>query len=163
MAYPYYNQPYMNYGNQYYQQQPMQQQIAQPMQQPVQQTIQPQQVYKPSLGLQGKSVDSLDVVKAMDIPLDGSISYFPLTDGTAIVTKQLQQDGTSKTMIYKPMEDKPEVPIPNYLTQEEFDKKIKTLNNDSLRNEMVEIKQQLSDLIFDFNEIKNELRNRKVK
>ena len=46
--------------------------------------------------LNGKSVDSLDVVKAMDIPLDGSISYFPLTDGSAIVSKQLQNDGTSK-------------------------------------------------------------------
>ena len=34
-------------------------------------------------GLQGKSVESVEVVKAMDIPLDGSISYFPLTDGTA--------------------------------------------------------------------------------
>lgn len=41
--------------------------------------------------LQGKSIDNLEVVKAMDIPLDGSISYFPLVDGSAIVTKQLQQ------------------------------------------------------------------------
>lgn len=52
--------------------------------------------------LQGKAVESVDVVKAMDIPLDGSISYFPTTDGTAIVTKQLQKDGTSRTIIYKP-------------------------------------------------------------
>ncbi|HJG96258.1 MAG TPA: hypothetical protein K8V90_04045, partial [Romboutsia timonensis] len=54
--------------------------------------------------LQGKSIDNLEVVKAMDIPLDGSISYFPLVDGSAIVTKQLQQDGTSKITIYKPIE-----------------------------------------------------------
>ena len=50
----------------------------------------------------GKQVDSIDVVKAIDIPLDGSISYFPLTNGSAIVTKQLQQDGTSKITVYEP-------------------------------------------------------------
>ena len=55
-----------------------------------------------SLGLQGKLVDSIEVVKAIDIPLDGSTSYFALADGSAIVTKQLQKDGTSKTIIYKP-------------------------------------------------------------
>ena len=55
-----------------------------------------------SLGLQGKLVDSIEVVRAIDIPLDGSTSFFPLADGTAIVTKQLQKDGTSKTIIYKP-------------------------------------------------------------
>ena len=55
-----------------------------------------------SLGLQGKLADSIEVVKAIDIPLNGSTSYFALTDGSAIVTKQLQKDGTSKTIIYKP-------------------------------------------------------------
>ncbi len=55
--------------------------------------------------LLGKVVDSLDVVKATDIPLDGSTSYFPLTDGSAIITKKLQMDGTSKTIIYKPIEE----------------------------------------------------------
>lgn len=52
--------------------------------------------------LQGKSVESFDVARAIDIPIDGSISYFPLTDGSAIITKQLQMDGKSKTVIYKP-------------------------------------------------------------
>ena len=93
---------YNNYGfNPYYQQrfQPMVQQ------QPVEQLSMNTAVQNRSL-LNGKSVDSLDVVKAMDIPLDGSISYFPLTDGSAIVTKQLQMDGTSKTVVYKPIEEK---------------------------------------------------------
>lgn len=55
--------------------------------------------------LLGKSVDNMDVVKAMDIPLDGSISYFPLTDGSAIVSKQLQMDGTSRMVVYKPLQE----------------------------------------------------------
>ena len=66
--------------------QPMEQQYAQYNQQ-----LQP--MFKQQINLQRKSVDSIDVVKAMDIPLDGSISYFPLTDGSAIVSKQLLQDG----------------------------------------------------------------------
>ena len=62
----------------------------------------PQSYQQPINNLQGKSVESLDVAKAIDIPIDGSISYFPLTDGSAIITKQLQMDGKSKTVIYKP-------------------------------------------------------------
>lgn len=54
-----------------------------------------------AMALQGKVVDSVDVVKAMDVPLDGTITYFPKADGTAIYTKQLQKDGTSKINIYE--------------------------------------------------------------
>ena len=103
------NNYYPNYNQFYGQMQMPKMANAQPMQsvQPMQtmEQYQPQQIYK-QIGLQGKSVDSIDVVKAMDIPLDFSISYFPLTDGSAIVTKQLQTDGTSKTVVYKPIEDK---------------------------------------------------------
>ena len=60
---------------------------------------------RPVVGIQGKTIDNIEVVKAIDIPLDGSISYFPLADGSAIVSKQLQQDGTSKIIIYKPAEE----------------------------------------------------------
>ena len=67
------------------------------------QPMEPQYMTQQPKGLLGKSVDSVDVVKAIDIPLDGSVSYFPLTDGSAIVTKQLQMDGTSKIMVYKPI------------------------------------------------------------
>lgn len=103
----------------------------------------PQQMQTPmkSNNLQGKSIDNLEVVKAMDIPLDGSISYFPLTDGTAIVTKQLQQDGTSKIVIYKPIENAEENNIKyatledienkmngiKYITPEELDDKLKSI------------------------------------
>lgn len=54
-----------------------------------------------SMLLQGKVVDSVEVVKAMDVPLDGTVTYFPKADGTAIYTKQLQKDGTSKINIYE--------------------------------------------------------------
>jgi hypothetical protein len=95
-------------------------------------------------GLQGKQVDSVDVVKASDVPFDGSISYFPLTDGSAIVTKQLQTDGTSKIVVFKPVdEQKSEV---KYLTSEDLEKALKGLNLDEIediKDEIKDIKKQL--------------------
>ena len=77
----------------------------------MQRTQEPMQQYnRPSL-LQGKTVDNLEVVKAMDISMDGSMNFYPLADGSAIATKQLQQDGTSKVVIYRPVTEKqPEQP-----------------------------------------------------
>ena len=100
-------------------------------------------------GLQGKSIDNLEVVKAMDIPLDGSISYFPLVDGSAIVTKQLQQDGTSKITIYKPIDDK-ETAMPKYATIEDIDERIKGIkmpDTKSLQDDIKTIKKQIRILL----------------
>ena len=111
------NQRTQNAEQQYPQYVPYNQYAPQPQQSYPQN---PQSYPQPALGLQGKSVESLDVVKATEIPLDGSISYFPLTDGTAIITKQLQADGTSKTVIYKPdLEPIKPVEQPKYVTEEQ--------------------------------------------
>lgn len=152
---------YPNY-NQFYGQ-PMQQVIPkqQPMEQQYPQYNQPQPVYKQPVGLQGKSVDSIDVVKAMDIPLDGTISYFPLTDGTAIVTKQLQQDGSSKTIVYKPIEQDTEDKAPKYITVEELDESMKKIDNSSLKDEIKTIKRQLEDLTEDIKDVNEKIRKRK--
>ena len=60
----------------------------------------------------------------------GSVNYFPLTDGSAIVTKQLQADGTSKIVIYKPTTNE----TPKYVT------------SDDLNNEMNNLKQELEKI-----------------
>ena len=107
--------------------------------------IQPVQPPTNTVGLLGKSVDSIDVVKAMDIPLDGSISYFPLTDGSAIVTKQLQTDGTSKTIIYKPIEEQAKE-MPKYVTIEDVKREIEKIDLselDDIKDELKDIKKQL--------------------
>lgn len=148
---------YPNY-NQYYGQNQMQQptQRYQPMQQPItapmENYIQQNPIINKPIGLLGKSVDSVDVVKAMDIPLDGSISYFPLTDGTAIVTKQLQADGTSKTIIYKPVEEEKKE-APNYITNEQLEKTLKKIDITELQDEIKEIKKEIKD-------IKKEMKNK---
>lgn len=139
---------YPNYNNQFYGQMQMQlpkMQPTSPVQpmQPVEQ-YQPQQMYK-QIGLQGKSVDSIDVVKAMDIPLDFSISYFPLTDESAIVTKQLQTDGTSKTVVYKPIDTENSEDTLKYITEDKFKDFISENENSvkDFKNDMKEIKRLL--------------------
>ena len=140
------------YGNPYFNQQ----QRFQPMNipnQPVinQQYIPPMQTLQQpttQIGLLGKSVDSVDVVKAMDIPLDGSVSYFPLTDGSAIVTKQLQTDGTSKTIVYKPIDDPKEDKV-KYVTFNELEDlipKIDVSEIEEMMEDFKSIKKQIKEL-----------------
>lgn len=131
-----YNNPYFN------QQQRFQgmNMIQQPM--PTQQYIPPMPTIQQN-NLQGKIVDSVDVVKAMDIPLDGSISYFPLTDGSAIISKQLQSDGTSRTVIYKPSENEKEKSV-KYLTIDELETALNDLEDmQNIKDDIKEIKKQL--------------------
>lgn len=100
-------------------------------------------------GLQGKSIDNLEVVKAMDIPLDGSISYFPLVDGTAIVTKQLQQDGTSKITVFKPIEAEEANPV-KYATIEDIDTRINNIkfpDMKPLQDDIKTLKKQIRILL----------------
>lgn len=135
------------YGNPYYNQQRFQQVVPQQQLQnsnyiqPIQPTVLPQ------IGLLGKPVESIDVVKAMDIPLDGSISYFPISDGTAIVSKQLQTDGTSKITIYKPTNGDKEDVI-KYATIEDIQEAINDLDLgdiQDLKDDIKEIKKQLKE------------------
>ena len=136
-----------NYGyNPYYQQQRFTG-AEQPNQQPMMTTYQPPvQMTKPT-NLLGKSVDNIDVVKAMDIPLDGSISYFPLTDGSAIVSKQLQNDGTSKIVVYKPTQEEKKDAI-QFATLEDIQEAIDNLDLSDiqdLKDDIKEIKKQLKE------------------
>lgn len=98
--------------------------------------------------LLGKTVENVEVVKVTDIPFDGSVSYFPLADGTAIVTKQFQNDGTTKTTIYKPVKEE-EKESPKYVTLEEVKKEINNIDLSDLeyiKDEIKDLKKQLKDL-----------------
>ena len=152
---PYYTPPY---APQMQRLQNLEQQYPQYAQQPLQSFTQSSQSFAQSnMGLQGKMVDSIDVVKAIDIPLDGSTSYFALTDGTAIVTKQLQADGTSKTVVYKPVqESEAKKDTPKYITEKELQEMLKEEPKDikELKEEMKTMKRQLRDITDDLKDIK---------
>lgn len=139
------NQRTQNVEQQYPQYTPYTQYTPQPQQSYPQN---PQSYPQASISLQGKTVESLEVAKVMEIPLDGSTSFFPLADGSAIITKQLQADGTSKTVIYKPdLEPIKPVEQPKYVTEEQV-------------REMIENgSENLMDVQDDIQELRRDLRN----
>lgn len=96
MTYPQINSPYMermNYMQQYQQNlQPVQQQNV---------PVQTQQV----MGIAGRTVQSMDQITANEVPMDGSLAFFPRQDMTEIYAKQWNADGTIKTVIYRPVMD----------------------------------------------------------
>lgn len=109
-------QPYPNpnYFSQY--QQPMPnpymdrmaqlQQYQQSLQQPVVPTQMPGA--NQQMNVIGKIVDSMDVVKATDVPMDGNMYYFPKADGTEIFSKQWLSNGQTRILTFKPVfEDNP--------------------------------------------------------
>ena len=96
MSYPQFNSPYMermNYTQQY------QQNL-----QPVQQQSVPVQSQQP-MGITGRTVQSVEQLTANEVPMDGSLAFFPRQDMTEIYAKQWNADGTIKTVIYRPVID----------------------------------------------------------
>ena len=73
-------QQYMNYFQQM--QQPMQQQL------PINQLS------------TGKIVDSVEMVKVTDIPIDGNNYYFPKADGTEVYSKRWLANGSTEINTY---------------------------------------------------------------
>lgn len=127
---------YNPYNNQYY---------GQPIGQPrYTQPIEPQPIVPKPMGLNGKVVDSIDTVKGMDINLDGSVSYFPLADGSKIVTKQLNVDGTSKIVVYtQTKEENKEI---KYITSEDLDKALKKIDLSDIKDDIKSLKKQIKEL-----------------
>ena len=102
MPAPYMN-PYYFQNNPAFQQQmynpmaPYQERLnqmqAQYNQQPMIQQNQP-------IGLNGEIVDSIDVVKAKNVDMSGTVTFYPKSDLSEIYTKQLQPNGTSRINVY---------------------------------------------------------------
>lgn len=51
----------------------------------------------------GKVVESMDMVKVADIPMDGQPYYFPKADGTEIYSKQFMPNGQTRILTFKPL------------------------------------------------------------
>ena len=91
-----------NYYMQYLQpQQPYQSPYLQRLEnlQQFQQTLNPTPGQYPTLG---KVVESIDMVKATDIPMDGNTYYFPKADGSMVFAKRWLPNGTTEVVSYKP-------------------------------------------------------------
>lgn len=70
-------------------------------QQPVQQVPQ-QQNLQIQAGINGRMVATVEQIAANDVPMDGSVAFFPKQDLTEIYAKQWGADGSIKTVVYKP-------------------------------------------------------------
>lgn len=92
---PMYNQP-MQQQNPYMQRMENLQQFQQAIQQPV-----ASHQFIPM----GKIVESVDMVKATDIPMDGNMYYFPTADGSSIFGKRWLANGQTQILAFKPIFD----------------------------------------------------------
>ena len=95
--------PQMNNNYQMTMQNPYMDRMAQLQQ--YQQSLQPTQIpgANQQMNVIGKIVDSIDVVRATDVPMDGSMYYFPKADGTEIFGKQWLPNGQTRILTFKPV------------------------------------------------------------
>lgn len=69
-----------------------------------QQAINPQ-MQNQNFAIMGKIAESIDIVRATDIPMDGNMYYFPKADGSEIYAKQWLPNGTTRIVNFKPVLD----------------------------------------------------------
>ena len=144
--------PYINpnYFNQPQFQQPMYQM---PQQNPVQI---PQNQMNNQFNLMGKVVENIDVVRTLDIPMDGQTYYFPKADGKEIYAKQWLPNGTTKVTSYLPHIEREEVKAENV--------SLNALESrfDALNEATEGINENLNKLISEFNKFSKSTRAKKV-
>lgn len=113
------------------------QQAYNPMQN-IQRFQQPQQPEQMQQGIFGKVVQSQDSIVANDVPMNGSVAFFPKSDLSEIYAKQWSADGTISTMVFKPIQND----NPNKLSQDSEKLKI------GLSDEATEIFNKHFDTLF---------------
>lgn len=89
-----------------------------PPYQQIQQRFQPQEQYpaiqnQQPIGLNGRIVQVVENINANEVPMDGSMAFFPKQDLSEIYVKGWNADGTIKTIVYKPQIDNKSVQAVN--------------------------------------------------
>ena len=79
--------------------QPQQQFYSQPA---VQQYQQPSYIQQAAQRINGRVVQSADMITANDVPMDGSVAFFPTQDLSEIYAKSWDANGKINTTVYKP-------------------------------------------------------------
>lgn len=120
---PNYYAQYQQQFNPYMQRMENLQQFQQAINQP--QVATPMQMPSQQLNPLGKIVESIDIVKVTDIPMDGNMYYFPKADGTEIYSKQFMPNGQTRILTFKPLLDSD----PNNLSLEEEKAKFEPIND----------------------------------
>lgn len=93
----------------------------------------------------GKMVDSIDVVKATDIPMDGNTYYFPKADGTEVYCKQWLQNGTTRILTFKPVLDTDTNNVSN--TDEKLNFRLSDETTEVFMKRFDELEKRIDDLM----------------
>ena len=104
---PMMNNSYMQPQNPYMDRMNFLQNYQQNLQQPLvptsmsgaNQQAMPQQI----AGINGRIVQAVENINANEVPMDGSVAFFPKQDLTEIYAKSWNADGTIRTLTFKPI------------------------------------------------------------
>ena len=104
---PMMNNPYIQSQNPYMDRMNFLQNYQQNLQQPLvptsmsgaNQQAMPQQI----VGINGRIVQAVETINPNEVPMDGSVAFFPKQDLTEIYAKSWNADGTIRTLIFKPV------------------------------------------------------------
>lgn len=137
MPYPNYLNPYM--GGYMGQQNPMNQMNQANQMQPYQQNYQQQNNYNPV----SKVVDSLEMVRTQDIPMDGQMYFFPKADGTIVYGKRWLPNCTTQITAYMPQVENKNEAIAD---KEIVDASKVTISDTELSQRMVSIEEKIDNI-----------------
>ena len=104
---PMMNNPYIQSQNPYMDRMNFLQNYQQNLQQPLvptsmsgaNQQAMPQQI----VGINGRIVQAVETINPNEVPMDGSVAFFPKQDLTEIYAKSWNTDGTIRTLTFKPV------------------------------------------------------------
>ena len=104
---PMMNNPYIQSQNPYMDRMNFLQNYQQNLQQPLvptsmsgaNQQVMPQQI----VGINGRIVQAVETINPNEVPMDGSVAFFPKQDLTEIYAKSWNADGTIRTLTFKPV------------------------------------------------------------
>ena len=104
---PMMNNPYIQSQNPYMDRMNFLQNYQQSLQQPLvptqmsgaNQQAMPQQI----VGINGRIVQAVETINPNEVPMDGSVAFFPKQDLTEIYAKSWNADGTIRTLTFKPV------------------------------------------------------------
>ena len=71
-----------------------------------------QQVQYP-VGISGRMVNDPSEISPQDVSMDGTVSFFPTSDGQHIYAKSWNSDGTINTVEFTPLAEATEVDVPS--------------------------------------------------
>lgn len=97
---PMMNNNYMSMQNPYADRMNFLQNYQQSLQQPMQMNQQP--IPQQTVGINGRVVQTLENINANEVPMDGSMAFFPKQDLSEIYVKGWNANGRIKTIVYKP-------------------------------------------------------------